>query len=252
MTTVAFIAARMGSTRFPGKVMKLLGGVPMLEWVVTAGLVADDTWVCTTTEPRDEAISDWCKSRGYSCFRGSEDDVLKRFADCARALDLKRDDLVIRLTGDCPFLDPRIIEEVEALQRQTGCSFANNTDPATYPDGLDVEVITVEALLEADASATRLTDRNTVVQYISRHRTRYPSRTLICPIPGLANERWVVDTLDDFRWAEVMVEEVARYGKGPDLISMLDIIRREPALRRTGIRNERFFAAIASQQEKSV
>jgi spore coat polysaccharide biosynthesis protein SpsF (cytidylyltransferase family) len=254
MTVVAMIAARMGSTRFPGKVLADLGGVPVLQWVIdacNAASLVDHVQVCTSIEPRDDAIYKLYPD----CYRGSEDNVLDRFASCARDLDLAPDDLVLRITGDCCFADSRIIDEVIMLQRRTGCTYANNVAPPTYPDGLDVQCITVEALYEADKLATRLSDRSTVVEYIGRHRLRYPCRTLICPIPGLQTERWVLDTEADYKFCQAVAQQLMQMHEAPNLISILDILYWHPQIRAInagGVRNERFFAAIASQDETSV
>src|SRR3990167_9678664 len=115
MRTVAIIIARMGSTRLPGKVLMYLGGNPVLEWCVFAAENApgvNQTIVATTTLRADDAIVNWCKKNGVQYFRGSESNVLSRFAGAAKKV---KADIVVRLTGDCPFADYKVIGEVIRL-----------------------------------------------------------------------------------------------------------------------------------------
>src|SRR5258708_5855791 len=162
----------MGSTRLPGKVLMPLGGPPALAWCVRAAQAApgvDEVWVATSTLPADDAIADWCKDVGKGpCFRGSETDVLSRFAGCA---DAAKADVILRLTGDCPFLDPQVIGAVVRLQKNTGAHYVSNVSPRTYPDGLDVEAFTLIALVFAHTHATRSIDRDCVTTFIERNRS---------------------------------------------------------------------------------
>ena len=124
MKVVAIIQARMGSTRLPGKVLMDLGGKPVLGWVYRACAHApgvDEVWIATSTQPADDAISEWCRKNGIRSWRGSETDVLGRFAGTVAACDA---DIVLRLTGDCPFLDPQVIGGVVRLMKMTGADFS--------------------------------------------------------------------------------------------------------------------------------
>jgi spore coat polysaccharide biosynthesis protein SpsF (cytidylyltransferase family) len=248
MKTVAIIAARMNSTRLPGKVMMTLGDVPVLQWVWYAAARAslvNEVCVATTRDKSDDPIVDWCKRYSINWHRGSEDDVLERFTEATK---MTKADVVVRLTGDCPFHDPRIIDEVVALRQQTGAAFASNCDPPTYPDGLDTQVMLAEALFAADTYAVRPSDRDTVCEYIGRHRDRWPSATITCPIPGLAAERWVLDTEEDFAFCKAIVSRSKDHP--PSMIEILDILHRHPEIRQINSmwkRNERFYAGIAGE-----
>ena len=251
MKVVAIIAARMGSTRLQGKVMMPLGQMPVLGWVWRAAAAAhlvDSVWIATTTEKRDDEIVEWCRKNQFNCWRGSEDDVLDRFVGCA---EQARADVVVRLTGDCPLLDPRIISEVIMLRNRTGAAYASNVDPPSFADGLDVEVVTIEALLAAHREAVRPSDRDTVVQWISRNHTRWPSATLICPIPGLSAERWVLDQAEDYAFCKAVTEKLphaAHYP--PGMIEILAVLDKYPELRLINNmwkRNERFAAVIGNE-----
>jgi spore coat polysaccharide biosynthesis protein SpsF (cytidylyltransferase family) len=238
----------MGSTRLPGKVMLGLGRKRVLGWVVNAAQAAigvDEAWVATTTEERDDEIVQWCIDRDINYWRGSETDVLRRFAECAQAA---KADIVVRLTGDCPFADPRIIGEVVALREHTNVAYASNVDPPSFPDGLDAEAFTAKALYAAEAEASLPTDRDTVTRFISRNRLRWPSATLACGIGNLASERWVLDTAEDLKFCKAVVAKLGR--RLPSLLTILEVLRKHAELRdinRMWIRNERYFQAVASE-----
>src|SRR5262245_27378204 len=173
MKTVAIGIARMGSSRLPGKVLMDLDGSPVIRWVTTALETAscvDDVWIATSTLPADDAIAYWCENTGIHCFRGSETDVLSRVYGAAKAA---RADVVVRVTCDCPLLDPAVIGQVIRLRQMTGADYASNIDPPTWPDGLDVEAFTFAALEIAHNVAIRATDRECVTRFIARNRSRF-------------------------------------------------------------------------------
>jgi glutamate-1-semialdehyde 2,1-aminomutase/spore coat polysaccharide biosynthesis protein SpsF len=250
MKTIAIIQARMGSQRFPGKVMKDLDGMPVVMWAYLAASDAkgiDEVVIATSTLEQDNAIADWCADNRIECFRGSESDVLDRFQACANVYGA---DVILRLTGDCPFLDSRIITEVIQLRAMTGADYATNTDPPTYPDGLDVECFTWAALEVAHQEATRPSDRDCVTQYISRNRYRFKAANLTCPLPGLHKERWVLDTEEDYEFCKAIA---SRLGGGTvTYTEILRILDKEPELRKLNerwTRNERFYQALACEDQ---
>src|SRR4051812_44895102 len=144
---VAIIQARMGSTRLPGKVMMDLAGHRVLEWVVRACEAArgvDQVWVATSTLPADDVIAHWCQDMSVLVHRGSETDVLARMHECATVAEAG---IAIRITGDCPFVDPQVIGTVVRMMKDSpGCWYCSNTSPRTYPDGLDVQAMRFWAL----------------------------------------------------------------------------------------------------------
>lgn len=242
MKTVAVIAARMGSIRFPGKVMQNLDGVPVLDWVVDAALAAvtvDEVWIATTTEPRDDIIP----RRYRDVYRGSETDVLRRYAECAEKAEA---DIIVRLTGDCPFADPNVIDQVVTLRRETKANYAQNVSPATWPDGLDVEVFDRLSLELAHEQATRPSDRDCLTQYMERNRFMFSNASLICPIPQLHKERFVLDTKEDYEFCQEIAERLKH--RPASYLEILKILDAEPRLRDINMmhgRNERFFASVA-------
>ncbi|MEC8135714.1 MAG: glycosyltransferase family protein, partial [Pseudomonadota bacterium] len=206
MTTVAIIQARMTSTRFPGKVLRELDGRPLLAWVVRSADAVpgvDKVVVATSDNDTDTPIAVWCAAAEVSCFRGSEQDVLERFQ---KAAALESAEIILRLTADCPFLDPQVCGQVIALLKRAGADYACNTDPASWPDGLDCWAVTRETLETAGREAKRPSEREHVLSYIRHNRKQFDCVGLNCPIPGLQMERWTVDTPDDLQF----VSEVAR------------------------------------------
>src|SRR6266852_4212836 len=250
MKVVAIIQARMGSTRLPGKVLMDLGGHPVLRWVVRAALAApgvDEVWVATSTLPADDAIVEYCRKHAINWFRGSETDVLSRFVGAARAADA---DIVLRLTGDCPFLDPQVIGAVVRLLKDSCADYCSNVSPRTYPDGLDVEAFTMNTLAFADREATREIDRDCVTTWIERNRDRCPAESIINPIPNMAGERWVLDTPADYRFCQEIAKRWAWDHGPPSMLNILCILDVWPELRainKSGVCNERFFEALAAE-----
>ncbi len=197
MNRVAIVQARMGSSRLAGKVLAALAGRPVLDWVVTAAQVIpgiDKVAVATPSGPENDEIAEWCMARGVACHRGSESDVLERIRAAAEA---EKADIVVRLTADCPFLDPDVCGQVLLLLERSGADYASNVDPARWPDGLDCEALTYAALEAAAREATRASDREHVTPFVRDRRHRFRIASLDCPISGLGNERWTIDTPED-------------------------------------------------------
>lgn len=229
MTTVAIIQARMSSTRLPGKVLMALAGKTVLARVVDAARAitgVDKVVVATSGTAEDDAIARWCADNTVDCYRGSLDDVLGRYAGAAEAYGA---DTVMRLTADCPLLDPAVCAAVLYLQQTTGADYASSCNPPSWPDGLDCEVFTMQALRSANAEATRPAHREHVTGFIHQNRQRFDVRSLTCPLPGLAKERWTLDTPEDFAFIAAVCE---RLGEGVHpYTDILNLLRKEPKLR---------------------
>ena len=154
LIVIAVIQARMGSARLPGKVLSDLGGRPVLEWVIRAARAShvDDVIVATSVHSDDQVIVDLCSRLGVRVVRGAELDVLSRFII---ALEEGGADAVVRLTSDCPLLDPELIDQVVAVWRcNPTLDYVSTTLDRTLPRGLDVELAAAGALRQADARAT--------------------------------------------------------------------------------------------------
>ncbi|MEY4747475.1 MAG: hypothetical protein RLZZ416_524 [Candidatus Parcubacteria bacterium] len=172
--TGAIIQARMSSTRLPGKVLLPLARKPVLFHVVERVKAAkrlDRVIVATSTEQEDDTIKAFCKERGYDCFRGSRDDVLSRYAGAAKQYKL---DTVVRITSDCPLIDPFIVDQTIAAFESAHCDYISNVLPGerTFPRGLDCEVFSRAALEKADTQARKPYQREHVTPYVHENKTR--------------------------------------------------------------------------------
>jgi glutamate-1-semialdehyde 2,1-aminomutase/spore coat polysaccharide biosynthesis protein SpsF len=187
----------------------------------------DETWIATSTAAEDDAVTRWCKDHKVPVHRGSEHDVLDRYAGAAKT---SAADIVVRLTADCPFLDPQVVAQTVRLRAITGAAYASNVDPPTWPDGLDCEVLTSEALFAATAEATRPADREHVTPFVRNNRARFPAETLIASLPHLADERWTLDTPADLAFLSAVAGHLPA-GRPPSYLEVLAVLDREPQLR---------------------
>lgn len=231
MKSIAIIQARMGSTRLPGKVLEDVAGRPAMEWTLRAARAIpgiDEVVIATTDRPEDDALWEWCKARGVACVRGDAEDVLGRFN---AVLDRYPGyEAAMRLTADCPFLDPHVCGQVLALFRIEHCAYASNVHPVTWPDGLDCEVISTDALRAAHQEAARPSEREHVTPFISADARRFKAATLICPIPGLIGHRWTLDNADDLRFIREVVKRLTEDERPPAYTEILRVIQDHPEL----------------------
>lgn len=197
MTTLLIVQARMTSTRLPGKVLLPLAGEPMLTRLVERlrrVQRADGIVIATTTNATDDPIAALCSQLGMPCHRGSEHDVLSRYADAAR---LHGADTVVRITSDCPLIDPALIDRVIAAYEEGDSDYVSNMLPPTWPYGMAVEVFSATALAQAHAEATQAAEREHVTPFIYWHPERYRLRNVASPV-DLSQHRWTVDTPEDY------------------------------------------------------
>lgn len=196
MNVVAIVQARMGSTRLPNKVMKPIGGVPMIELLLSRlskSTEINKIVLATSTDQLNDPLVEHVMGLGFDCVRGSENDVLERFLVAARQ---HAADVVVRITGDCPLIDPRLVDQAIVKFKKSGVDYLSNTNPPTYPDGLDTEVFTLEALERAGRETQEVFDREHVTPYLRR-----PGLFEVGGIShssDLSNLRWTVDEPVDF------------------------------------------------------
>jgi glutamate-1-semialdehyde 2,1-aminomutase len=237
MTTIAIIQARLSSTRLPGKVLLPLGDRPALAWVIHAAQAIpgiDKVVLATSDQADDDTLAAWAADQGVTCHRGPLDDVLARFALAAKA---ENADIIMRLTGDCPFLDPQVCGQVLALLKRQKLDYASNVTPQTWPDGLDCEVFTRPALDAAMAEATTVPEREHVTPFLRERRERFRIGGIPCPLPGLEGERWTLDEARDLDFLQAVAAQLPAPGRAPSYLEVLAVLDADPALRRlnTGI-----------------
>lgn len=198
---VAILQARMTSSRLPGKVMKNLNSVPMIERQIDRILTSrhiDNLVVATSTDESDNTLTQFLTSKGFDVFRGSLDDVFSRYLEVLRSSESK---VAIRLTGDCPLVMPELIDEMLLLFAKSGADYFSNTIVSTFPDGLDIEIFTKDSFFRlSELGLSTLEREHVTLGYKNRPQTfklvNYESQT------NLGDQRWTVDYPDDFEFVE--------------------------------------------------
>lgn len=175
MKTVVIIQARMGSTRLPGKVMLPLCGAPVLSILFRRLAPFRERITLATTDDGTEApIVDLCRKEGIAVYRGSADDVLSRYYHAAKNVGAQAGDAIVRITSDCPLIDPEIIGRCIETFRAERCDYLSNVFPRTFPRGMDTEVFTFAALEQAYHEAVQPHEREHVTPFIhTTHRERF-------------------------------------------------------------------------------
>jgi len=220
----AILQARMSSTRLPGKALLPLAGAPALlrqtERIRQAQMI-DSLTVATSTDPSDDTLEALCRANGVTCYRGSLTDVLDRFYRAARAQPA---DHIARFTGDCPLIDPDVVDATARFYLKGGLDYASNNLEPTFPDGLDVEFCKIAALEAAWKEAALPSEREHVTPFLYHHRERfnvgcYKNAT------DLSALRWTLDEKADYDVIKAIFE--ALYPQQPhfrmtDVLAFLD------------------------------
>jgi len=198
----------MSSSRLPGKVMRKLNGKPMLHHVINQAQGSqhvDTVVVLTSTRSEDDPIEEYCHTLNVSVFSGSLHDVLKRFDDAA---EIFHADVIVRVTADCPFVDPSEIDKVVQCYFSDPVDYCSNVYPRTVPDGMDVEVVSRNCLSRLQQIVTSDSDREHVTSYIHQHPELFTISHEPSVHPGLSIYKFSVDTYNDFVVAEVLSKEL--------------------------------------------
>ena len=196
MKTLAIVQARSNSVRFPNKVMKKINHVPMIGILIKRLMESkeiNEIILATSLNKSNDDLVSYISNEGISCFRGDENDVLQRYYEAAR---INNGDIIVRITGDCPLIDARLVDECIKEFKDKNFDYFTNTLPPSFPDGLDVEVFSFKALEEAHNKATHNSDREHVTKYI-RDSNDF-TKGNISYDKDLSAIRWTVDEKDDF------------------------------------------------------
>ncbi len=241
MTVGAIVQARMGSTRLPGKALLDIAGMSMLARVIDRTRRAqtiDRVIVATTTKAQDDPLAAHARALAVEVYRGDEEDVLDRYYQAAR---LHRLDVVVRITSDCPLLDPGLVDRVvrPLLDPLSNVDYSANTLRRTYPRGLDVEAVPFATLERVWREAQSAHERAHVFPYIYEHPDRFSLAGIADPVDRSAM-RWTVDTEEDllfvrevcralgardFTWMDVVQVLEAR----PELLQINSLVRQRSA-----------------------
>jgi len=220
MKTIAIVQARMSSTRLPGKVLKPLSGKVVLEHVLERlrkCKLIDQIVIATTTDEIDDQLVEWCNKKNVMCFRGDRNDVLSRYYECASKFNAEE---VVRITSDNPLIDPEIVDEVIALRRKSEADYAANNLEKSFPHGLDVEVMTFQALAESNKNAIEDFEREHVTQYIRHRPKQYKLINLSADGGNWHSIRLTLDEDADRQLIEVVMRLLGNDLRFKDLIEL--------------------------------
>ncbi|MBD3426529.1 MAG: NTP transferase domain-containing protein [Candidatus Omnitrophica bacterium] len=227
MKTTAIIQARMGARRLPGKVLMELSGRPVLEHVINRVMKARNVSriiVATSLDREDKKIADFAKSRGVNVYRGSQDDVLDRFYRAALCYSAEH---IIRITADCPVLDPGVIDRVADMYFGKEADYCSNVMVPTFPDGEDVEIFSFKSLKEAWERAELPSEREHVTPYIRNHPERFKCASLEND-QDLSHKRWTLDRIEDYRFLEVLFGNLYKENPFFGMGEILGFLRGNP------------------------
>lgn len=232
MRIVSTIEARMRSSRLPGKVLKEVCGKPMLELLIErlqrAGHV-HDVMVATTVHPADDEIEALARRLGVGCFRGSEEDVLARVLGAAEAYGI---DVIVETTGDCPLIDPAVVERTIQAYRASGADYVSNVLRRTYPIGMDTQVFAGEVLADVARRTDDPFDHEHVSVFIYRHPELYRLLNVAAPEQQTDPElRLTLDTAEDLMLLRKLADAALSRNIAAGLDDILAALRDRPALR---------------------
>lgn len=231
MKVVAIIQARMGSTRLPGKVMKEILGKPVILWDldrISISKLIDEIVVAIPYGKENDVIADTIKKYNDKIVttRGSEDDVLDRYYQAAVKADA---DVVVRITSDCPLIDPVVINQVIEQFLDNDCDYCSNSLIRSYPRGLDTEVFSFKALEEAWNEATKDSEREHVTPYIIENPDKFKLLN-VANSSDLSHLRWTLDTKEDFEFINAIYERIFPKKQLFLMDDVLKLMDKEPEL----------------------
>ncbi len=243
---IAIIQARAGSSRLPNKVMKYLEDKTVLEHVVSrvrTSRYIDEVFVATTIDKNNLPLVQLCSSQNIRVFCGSEDDVLDRFYQLAKLI---HPDHIVRITSDCPVIDPEIIDLIIENHLRSNSDYTSNTILDSFPDGLDTEIFSFSALEKAWFEAKLSSEREHVTPYIKKHPDLFAIKSIVSEI-NYANKRWTLDTDSDFRFLTVLFSNL--YNSNPlfGMREILNLLDEQPSLEIINsniIRNEGYLKSL--------
>ncbi|MDC0990292.1 aminotransferase class III-fold pyridoxal phosphate-dependent enzyme [Gammaproteobacteria bacterium] len=247
MKTVAIVQARMGSTRLPNKVMKPICGIPMIELLMerlSKAKELDQIIVATSVDECNISLVQHVHKLGFICQQGSENDVLDRYINAAKTNNA---DIVVRITGDCPLVDPALVDEAVRRFKSMDIDYLSNINPPTFPDGLDIEVFTLSALEIAERESDTTFDREHVTPYLKNNKKF--SKGVINHSEDLSHLRWTVDEPEDLQ----VITRIFEFFSPNILFSwkeVLELQQTQPMLFSSNLKLQRNEGAIMGKGQK--
>ena len=253
MEIIAILQARCSSTRLPNKVLKPILNKPMIQWQVERlkqSKNIDKLIVATSNQRSDLPLVKLCDELSIPVFQGSLNNVLERFHNIAVDIEPK---LIVRLTGDCPLIDPKIVDEVIDYMKLGNFDYVSNSMEPSYPDGLDVEVFSFETLEYVYANAERLIEKEHVTLYIANNRNKFKIGVYKNQI-DLSYHRWTVDDPVDFELVTSIFEGLGHLNGDFVMEDILKFLEENPeltSLNSNTKRNEGLLRSIESESLKN-
>ena len=247
---ISIIQARVGSTRLPNKVMRCLEDKSVLEQVVSRvrrSKYINEVFVATTIDINNLPLIQLCSSQNIRVFCGSEEDVLDRFYQLAK---LSRPNHIVRITADCPVIDPEIIDMVIENHLELNADYTSNTIIDSYPDGLDTEIFTYTTLERSWKESNLLSEREHVTPYIKNHPDSFLLKSIVSDINS-ADKRWTLDTELDFDFLKSIFNILYKENNVFGINDILHLLKRQPSLESINsniIRNEGYLKSIVNDR----
>lgn len=237
-SVIAIVQARMGSTRLPGKVLSYLEGAPMLQRQlerVQRATALDRIVVATSDDRSDDPIVELCSQLDIPVFRGDLNDVLSRFAGAIAQFE---PEVVVRITADCPLASPSVIDSVVDAFLDAGVDYLSNTLQPSFPDGIDVEVVRADVLLDVCATSTDAAEREHVTLGVYRQPDKY-SVANFAGDRDLSQLRWTVDNPEDLEFVQWVYQQLFPINQQFDIDDVLALLESNPDRSRTSADSKR-------------
>jgi len=234
MNIIAIIQARLGSTRLPKKVFADLAGKPLIWHVINRLKYSNrinDIVLATTNSAVDDELASWATKEKVNLFRGSENNVLERFYFAAKQYSA---DIIVRITADDPFKDPLIIDQVIDKLLVENLDFAYNNNPPTFPEGLDTEVFTYNAIEKAYFQSNDDYEKEHVTQYFYRNSEFFKQSNLL-NLKNLSHLRWTIDTELDYEMTKQVYNALYRENSIFQMNEILDLLNEKPEISQINI-----------------
>lgn len=240
---LCIVQARMGSERLPGKVMKKLGNVPMIAHTLSraaSGRTVDQVVLATSDKPSEKEMVDYLTENGWQVFTGDEENVLKRYVDCEAVY---HGDIIIRVTGDCPFIDGNIIDHVVSYFLMNDFDYVRLDVPDTFIRGFDVEVFSREAMLRTYDIARQIEGNSPYKEHVTYYMYKHPEEFKIGYVRGSAlynkDYRLCVDTPEDFELVTKVYEALDNpYAAAREIVKYLEEHPEVAAINRDTVQKE--------------
>lgn len=229
---IVVIQARMGSTRLPGKVIKQIVGMPVLWHVierVSKSEIVTDIVVATSINLENDVIREFCSNNNISCYSGSEQDVLERYIGAAEMMNADESDLLVRITSDCPLIDPEVIDKVIIEHKNKLFDYSSNVVVPTYPDGLDCEVFSYKLLKQINTKALKQEEREHVTIHFRNHPELFKLNNIYNNV-DYSKYRWTLDQKEDLDVISYIYSKLYVKGSIFHMRDILNLIDENPSI----------------------